>query len=149
MKVIFLKDVKGVAKKQEIKEVKEGYAKNFLFKKNLAVEATKQNIEKFEKQRAEAEKEQAEKLEQAKKIADELSKIGVTITKKVGDTGKLYGAITAQEIADAINAQGLEVDKKDINLKSPIKELGAYNLDVKVYPGVKAQIKVVIDAAQE
>lgn len=146
MKVIFLDNVKGVAKKDEMKEVKEGYAQNFLFKKKLAIEATPQNIKMLEEKKKQAKDREDKKIADAKALAEKLNKVGIIITGKGGDTGKLYGAITAAEIAKALEAEGLDVDKKDIALKDPIKEPGEYSVKVKIFMDINAQIKVIVKA---
>lgn len=145
MKVIFLKDVKGVAKKGDIKDAKDGYAKNFLFKQNLAVEATEANLKKLEQQKAnEVAKEQKRKSD-AKELAQKLKSVGIKISKKSGETGKLYGAITASDIAEALKLEGLEVDKRDIDLPDPIKDVGIYNVKVNIYMDIKSEIKVEVN----
>jgi large subunit ribosomal protein L9 len=146
MKVIFLANVKGVAKKDEMKEVKDGYAKNFLFKKKLAVEATPANIQALDAKKQQEKEREAQKIADAKALADKLNKVGVTIAGKGGDTGKLYGAITSAEIAKALADEGLEIDKKDIALKDPIKEPGEYSVKVKIFMEINAQVKVIVKA---
>ena len=144
MKVIFLKDVKGVAKKGDIKEAKDGYAKNFLFKQNLAVEATEANLTKLAQQKAnDAAKEQKRK-DDAKTLAEKLKKVGIKMSKKCGETGKLYGAITSSDIAEALKAEGLEVDKRDIDLHDPIKETGVHAVKVNIYMDIKSEIRVEV-----
>ncbi|UOD35310.1 50S ribosomal protein L9 [Deferribacteraceae bacterium V6Fe1] len=146
MKVIFLKDVKNVAKANEIKEVKEGYARNFLFKNNLAVEATKENIDKLNKKLEKIAATEEQRIQNAKDLAEKLKKLEVKIKKKAGEKGRLFGAITSAEIADEVNNLGIELDKKLIDLKTPIKEVGVFNVDVNIYKGIKGQLKVVVDA---
>lgn len=146
MKVIFLDNVKGVAKRDEIKDVKDGYAKNFLFKKKLAVEATPENIEAVEVKKQKAKEREDKKVAEAKALAEKLNKAGVTIKGRGGDTGKLYGAITSAEIAKALEGEGLDVDKKDIALKDPIKEPGEYSVKVKIFMDINAQVKVIVEA---
>jgi large subunit ribosomal protein L9 len=144
MKVIFLKDVKGVAKKGDIKESKDGYAKNYLFKNGIAVEATEANLKKLENQKAaEAAKEQKRK-DDAKALAQKLKTVGIKIGKKAGETGKLYGAITSADLAEALKAEGLEVDKRDIDLHDPIKDVGVYTVKVNIYMDIKSEIKVEV-----
>jgi len=146
MKVIFLANVKGVAKKDDIKEVKDGYAKNFLLKKKLAVEATAENIQALDNKKQKEKAREDKKIAEAKTLAETLNKTGVTISGKGGDTGKLYGAITSSEIAKALADAGVEVDKKDIALKDPIKEPGEYSIKVKIFMDINAQVKVVVTA---
>lgn len=146
MKVIFLDNVKGVAKRDEIKDVKDGYAKNFLFKKKLAVEATPENIQMVEEKKQKNKEREDKKIADAKALAEKLNKTGVTISGKGGDTGKLYGAITSSEIAKALEAEGLNVDKKDIALKDPIKEPGEFSVKVKIFMDINAEVKVIVKA---
>ena len=146
MKVIFLANVKGVAKKDEMKEVKDGYAKNFLLKKKLAVEATPENIQALEEKRQKDKDREDKKIADAKALAEKLNKVGITISGKGGDTGKLYGAITSSEIAKALADEGLDIDKKDIALKDPIKEPGEYSVKVKIFMNINAQVKVLVKA---
>lgn len=146
MKVIFLQNVKGVAKKDEIKEVKDGYAQNFLLKKKLAVEASPVNVQAVaDRQQAEKDKE-AHKIAEAKVLAETLNKTGIVITGKGGDTGKLYGAITSADIAKGLHDAGVEVDKKDIAMKDPIKEPGEYKIKVKIFQEINAEVKVTVKA---
>ncbi|WP_022851423.1 50S ribosomal protein L9 [Limisalsivibrio acetivorans] len=146
MKVIFTQDVKNVAKKNEIKDVKAGYAKNFLYKKGLAVPATKANMERAEKLQEEEQKNEEIRIEEAKKLAERLNSVGIKFTRKAGETGKLYGAITSQEIADELANQGVEVDKKDIALDEPLKDIGEHKVKVNIYMDIKAEVKVEVDA---
>lgn len=145
MKVIFLKDVKGVAKKGDMKDAKDGYAKNFLFKKNIAVEATPENIAKLDQEKADAAAKEAARIEKSKELAKELDKTGIKFTKKSGENGKLYGAITSQDIADELQKLGLNVDKKDIDLKEPIKTAGVHKVQVSLYLGTKGNVTVNVD----
>jgi len=146
MKVIFLKDVKNVAKANEIKEVKEGYARNYLFRNNLAVEATKENIDKLNKKLEKIALTEEQRIQNAKDLAEKLKKLEVKMKKKAGEKGRLFGAITSAEIADEVKNLGVELDKKLIDLKTPIKEVGVFNVDVNIYKGIKGQLKVVVDA---
>jgi len=147
MKVIFLKDVKGSGQKDEIKEVKDGYAKNFLLKKKVAIEATPENLAMLDEKKAQAEAKEADRVQKAKELAAKLDKAGITMQVKAGETGKLYGAITSQDIADGLEKQeGLKVDKKDIVLKDPIKTTGSHKVTIALYKGVKANVTVNINA---
>ncbi|XOB65717.1 50S ribosomal protein L9 [Deferribacteres bacterium DY0037] len=146
MKVIFLDNVKGVAKRDEIKDVKDGYAKNFLFKKKLALEATSANIQALEEKKQKNKEREDKKIAEARELAEKLNKVGVTIVGKGGDTGKLYGAITSSEIAKALADEGLEIDKKDIALKDPIKEPGEFSVKVKIFMDINAHVKVIVKA---
>jgi large subunit ribosomal protein L9 len=148
MKVIFLKDVKNVAKANEIKDVKEGYARNYLFKNNLAVEATKANIEKLNRKLEQVATTEEARLKNARDLAEKLSKLEIRMSKKAGEKGRLFGAITSAEIADEVNRLGVTLDKKLIDLKNPIKEIGTHVIDINIYKGIKGQLKVIVDAEE-
>ena len=146
MKVILKEDVKGQGKKGEIVNVSDGYARNYLFPRNLAQEATAQNLNSAQvKQEAAAHKKEMEK-KNAQEMAKQLENKGVVIKAKCGSTGRLFGAITNAEIAEALNQQtGLELDKKKVVLANPIKELGEYTVTVKLYAGVQATIGLKVE----
>lgn len=143
MKVILNADVKGKGKKGEIVNVSDGYARNFLFPKNLAKEATAQNLNAAKvAQDAAKHKKLVEKAE-ALALAEKLSGKTVQLKAKCGEGNRLFGAVTAAEVAEALKAgMGIEVDKKKIALSGGIKELGTYDVAVKVYAEVSATIKV-------
>lgn len=144
MKVIFQKDVKGKGKKGDIKEIADGYARNFLIPKGLAKEATSGNIKETITHKENEEKRKAHDLEQAKKLAEDLKKQEVTIYSKSGENGKLFGAITSKQIATALKAVKIDVDKRKIMLDEPIKNLGITEIKIKLHPEVVATIKVNI-----
>ena len=145
MKVILLEDVKSVGKKGELINASEGYAKNFLFPKKLAVEATKSNLNDFElKQKAEVKRKQ-EELEKAQELATALNEKVVTIKVKTGGNGKLFGSVTNKEVADAIVEQTkLDIDKKKVSIGDPIKMLGERTATIKLHPKVSAEVTIKI-----
>ena len=145
MKVILLEDVKSVGKKGELVNAGDGYAKNFLFPKKLAVEATKSNLNDFElKQKAEA-KRKKEELEQAQNMAKELENKTVTVKVKTGENGKLFGSVTNKEVAEEIVKQtGMEIDKKKVSIGDPIKMVGERTAVIKLHPKVSAEITIKI-----
>ena len=145
MKVILLEDVKSLGKKGEIVNVNDGYARNFLFPKNLAVEANNENMSKLKaKQDSNAYKKSQEK-EEAQKIAQKLSKIQLKIPVKAGENGKIFGGVSAKEIADVLKEEyKIEVDKKKIELKETIKTLGIRTVNIKLYEGVIGNLKIDI-----
>ena len=145
MKVILLEDVKSVGKKGELVNTSDGYAKNFLFPKKLAVEATKSNLNEFElKQKAEA-KRKKEELEQAQKMAKELEDKIVTVKVKTGENGKLFGSVTNKEVAEEIVKQtGLKIDKKKVSIGDPIKMVGERTAVIKLHPNVAGEITIKI-----
>jgi large subunit ribosomal protein L9 len=144
MKVILLADVKGVGKKGEVLNASDGYARNFLFPRKLAQEATDANMNVLNlKKEAERRKKLAE-IEAAQKLADELKGKEVKIMAKSGESGRLFGSITSKDIADALNTQyKVNVDKKKIVVDT-IRTLGTYEVEVKIYPEVSTKISVVI-----
>ncbi len=143
MKVILKADIKGVGKKDQIINASDGYARNFLFPKNLAVEANKENMSKLKaKQDSNAFKKSQEK-EEAKKIAEKLSKIQLKIPVKSGENGKIFGGVSAKEIAELLKENyKIEIDKKKIELKETIKTLGARTIQIKLYEGITGNLKI-------
>lgn len=145
MKLILLQDVKSVGKKGELINASEGYAKNYLIPKNLAVEATKSNLNDYElKQKAEAKRKQ-EELEHAQKLAEALKDQVVTIKVKTGGNGKLFGSITNKDVAaEIIKQTGMDLDKKKISIGDTIKMLGERTAVIKLHPKVTAEVTVKI-----
>lgn len=142
MKVIFLQDVKGKGKKGEIKEVSDGYARNFLLKNGLASEATSGNVKEMKAFQDSQEKRKEEELKQAQKLGKQLEDITVTIPSKSGEGGKLFGAVTSKQIAEALKKQNYKIDKRKILLDDPIKSLGYTQVSIKLHPEVTATVKV-------
>ena len=143
MKVILKADIKGVGKKDEVINASDGYARNFLFPKNLAVEANAENMSKLKaKQDSNAFKKYTEK-EEAKKLADKLTRIMVKVEVKAGENGKIFGGVSAKEIADNLEKQhSIKIDKKKIDLKETIKTLGMFTIEIKLYEGVVGKLKI-------
>lgn len=145
MKVIFLKDVKGSGKKGEIKNVADGYARNMLLPKDLAVEATPENLNKLQGQQASAQHKVDVDIQNAKATAEKLKDQKVIITAKAGSNGKLFGSVTAGNVADAIEKQfGVKIDKKKIVLSTDIKNFGSYTANIKLYNGISEKIDVEV-----
>jgi len=143
MKVIFLQDVKGKGKKGEVKKVSAGYATNFLFKNNLAEEATEGNLRKLKaQQQKQSERAQEEKAE-ADKLKQELAALTVELSARSGEDGRLFGSITNKQVADELKKQfKLKVDRRKIELKEPIRSLGQHQIPVKLHPDVTGTIRV-------
>lgn len=143
MKVILKADIKGVGKKDQIINASDGYARNFLFPKNLAVEANAENMSKLKaKQDSNAFKKSQEK-EEAEKVADKLKKILVKIKVKSGANGKIFGGVSSKEIAENLERQyQIKVDKKKIDLKDTIKTLGTFDVEIKLFEGVIGKVKI-------
>jgi len=145
MKVILQEDIRGTGKKGEIIQVSDGYARNFLFPRKLAVEATASNLSNQEKHLQAQEHRRRVEEEAAKELAGKLRNLGVRVTLRVGKDGKAYGAVSNSQIADALKEQyGYEVDRKKIVLKDPIKEIGESEASVKLYAGISAQLKIIV-----
>ena len=142
MKVILLKDVKAQGKKGDIIDVGDGYAKNFLLKQGLAQVATTDSINSINIKNAAAAHQKELEKQAAAKTAKELKGSEVTVAIRSGENGKIFGSVTAKEIADAFAKLGKPIDKKQIVLKEPIKTLGQFKITVKVYPGISADCHV-------
>ena len=143
MKVILLEDVKSLGKKGDVCEVSDGYARNFIIPRKKGVEATAENLNNLKLKKANDEKIARENLENARVLADKLAGQPVTLKVKVGEGGKLFGAISSKEIAAAVLDQtGLDIDKKKIVLAEPIKTLGAHEIRLKLHKDVSATLTV-------
>ena len=148
MKVIRLQDIKGTGKKDEIINVSDGFAKNYLFVKNLALEANTDNMNKYNARKAKEQKAKQEELEAAKKLAEDLQKLTVKLTVKAGENGKIFGGITNGQIAEKLEEQHkIKIDKKKIILNEPIKNVGRTLVDVKLHEGVSTKFAVYIVSA--
>jgi len=140
MKVILKDNIKGVGKKDEIINASDGYARNFLFPKNLAKLKAKQNSTAFKK---------GQEKEEAQKVAEKMKKIMLTIRVRAGKNGKIFGGVSSKEIAEELQkVHNISVDKKKIDLKEPIKELGTRNVDVKLFEGVVGIVRVNLVAEE-
>lgn len=146
MKVILLQDVKGLGKKGEIVNAKDGYARNFLFPKNLAKEATEGNVKVLEEQKTAKRLRQEEELAKAKELAEKLSELIVELKGKSGENGKLFGSITTKDVSEALKKQHkIDIDKRKMDIEGGnIKTIGTTIVDVKVYPNVSAKLKVKV-----
>lgn len=142
MKVILLRDVETVGNAGEIVQVADGYARNFLIPKRQALPATDANVAKFESQRRQHEAAAEREKRAAEGIAAELEKASLTAQVKVGEGERLFGSVTAQNIADLLKEQGHDVDRRTIELEEPIRELGVYNVPIRVHSEVKATVKL-------
>ena len=143
MKVILKADIKGVGKKDEVINASDGYARNFLFPKNLAVEANKENMVKLKAKQDSAKFQKNQEKEEAMKIADKLSKILLKIKVKAGENGKIFGGVSSKDIAQELSKQySIEVDKKKIDLKETIKTLGVHNIEIKLFEGVVGKLRI-------
>lgn len=145
MEVILLEDVKSLGKKGEIVKVSDGYARNYIIKKNLGKEATARNLNELKLQKQHEEKLAQEKLDAAKEIANELKDKSVTLSIKTGSGGRSFGSVSTKEIAVAIKSQlGYDIDKKKMSLDIPVKSPGTYTLTIKLHPKVTGKMDVIV-----
>lgn len=145
MKVILLQDVKSLGKKDEIVDVSDGYARNFVLPKKLGLEATPKNLNELKLKKAHEDKVAAEVLAEAQALAAQMKEESISLTIKVGEGGRTFGSISSKEVAEAINKQlGHNVDKKKIVLKEPIKSLGTHIVDIRLHTKVTAQMSVKV-----
>ena len=147
MKVILIQDVKGKGKKGEIVNVADGYAKNFLLKNNLAKLATAEELNENKGQKDALNFKKEQELLSAKELANKISKTSIKMFVKCGENGKIFGSITSKEIADTFAKQNIEIDKRKIILKEPIKNTGTYKLEIKLHPEVTVQFILEVDIA--
>ncbi len=145
MKVILLQDIKNVGKKDEIINANDGYARNFLFPKNLAIESTKDNLLKLQAKKDSQKHKKNLEIEEFKKQAEKIKDITLEIKVKAGANGKIFGGVTSKEISEELKKQyKMEIDKKKINLKETIKNVGKFSIDIKFGEGVSAKLTLDI-----
>lgn len=145
MKVILLQDVKSLGKKDQIVDVSDGYARNFVLPKKLGLEATPKNLNELKLKKAHEDKVAAEVLAEAQALAEQMKEESVTLSIKVGEGGKTFGSVSSKEVAEAVKKQlGHDIDKKKIVLKEPIKSLGTHIVDIKLHTKVTAQLSVKV-----
>ncbi len=148
MKVILLSDVKNLGKKGEVVNTSDGYARNFLFPRKLAQEATADNLHILNAKKETERRKKLAEIEEAQRIAEKLKNKEIKIVTKTGDNGRLFGAITSKDVAELINKQyGTQIDKKKIVMDT-LKLVGSYDIEVKIYPEVSTKMKVVIASEQ-
>ena len=144
MKVILIEEMRGLGTRGDIISVKDGYARNYLIPKKLAREATSGNLKSIEQERKKWALLAQQEKEQAQKAADSVKGVKITVTKRVGEHGQLFGSVTTNEIADALHLKGIEVDKRRIELAHPIKTIGTHDVEVKLHKDVAAHIQVEV-----
>ncbi len=145
MKVILLDNIKGVGKKDEIINASDGYARNYLLPKKLAVEANSENLSKLNNKKEAANYRKDVEKQNAEELAKKLKGIMLKIKVKAGENGKIFGGVTSKEISENLKSQyNFIVDKKKIDLKETIKTLGEFNIDIKLYEGVIAKLKIEV-----
>ncbi len=147
MKVILLEDVRGVGDAGSVENVPDGYARNFLLPRKLAILATEGSLRNLEHHRAQIRRRQARESSNAKAVAEQLAQITVKLSAKAGEAGKLYGSITHAEIAEALAAQhNLTIDRRDITLPYPIKSLGQHEAHVRLHKDVEATLRIEVES---
>ncbi len=142
MEVILKSDVSGLGKALDVVNVKDGYAQNFLFPKQLATQATPRNKELLEKDRATAEEYYLKERKQAETMAEQLKNVSVTIAAKTSEGEKLYGSVTSKEVSAKLKETGIDIDRKQIEIVDPIKTLGMYSIKVHLPPDIETKIKL-------
>lgn len=142
MKVILRKDLEKIGKVGDVVEVKDGYARNYLFPKNLALPATPGNLKRVEDEKRIFLKKKEKIKEEAMTVAEKLERKSVTIPVQVGEQEQMFGSVTAQDIANMLNQEGFDIDKNQVELPEPIKSLGIYNVKINLYPGVAPTVRV-------
>ncbi len=144
MKVILTEEIRGLGTRGDVVNVKEGYARNYLLPKNLAREATPGNLKSVEQERKKWALLASQEKDVAQKAATSVQGMKITVQKRVGENGQLFGSVTANEIADALEAKGIDVDKRRIELAHAIKSLGVHDVDVRLHREVTAHIQVEV-----
>ncbi len=148
MKVILKRDVKGLGREGDLKDVKDGYARNFLLPTTAAVVADKGAVANWERHREQREERDRAVRAEADAIAAKLGELKLVVPVKAGERGRLFGAVTGHQISELINREGIELDRHAVHLREPIKALGDYRIDVKLMPGVETVVSVSVVAAE-
>lgn len=149
MKVILLQDIEDLGKKYEVKEVKDGYARNLLLPQKLVKAATKQSLKWLADQKEVIEKEAEEDLKKAQELASKIDGLEVSIDVKIGDEGQMFESVNAQKISEKLKEMGLEVKKSHILLQEPIKEVGEYPVKVNLEHNLEVELKVIISGQEK
>ena len=142
MEVIFIKDLKGQGKKGEIKQVKDGYAENFLIKKGYAIKSTKSSLEKLEDENKAKAKEEEKAKKEALSIKEKLEKVTLTFKVKTGDNDKVFGSVSLKQIKDELKKENYNFEKQQIRLLDSLSSLGFHNIEITIYKDITAKIKV-------
>lgn len=149
IKIFLIENVEGLGEKGEIKEVSQGYANNFLFRKKLAIKATPEIMNEYQQKLTSFEKKKTKHEEEFRKLAELLKNTEIVLKKKAGKMGKLFGAVTQKEVTDALlSQQGIKLDKKQIHFTTQIKQVGEFSATVELGFGLKEEFKIVVEAEQ-
>lgn len=149
MEVILKKDFVQLGYEGDICKVKDGYARNFLFPRGIAVIKNKANLNSLQEMQKKLEKKRAKRIQEAEILRGKIVDITLTIPVKVGDTGKLYGSVSQQTIVDALKSQDIEINKRDVHMEKHIKDLGNFEVEVKLYHSVNAKINIEVVKLEE
>jgi large subunit ribosomal protein L9 len=144
MKVILLEDIDTIGKMGDTVSVKNGYARNYLIPRNLALPATARNLKAHEHQLRDIERKVSKIVSEAQSLADKITGVSLTFNRKTGEKGRLFGSVTNMDIADALKEKGLTIDRKDIVLPEPIKSLGEFDVQVKLHHDVSPVVKITV-----
>ncbi|QIA28101.1 50S ribosomal protein L9 [Thermaerobacter sp. PB12/4term] len=145
MKVVLLQDVKGLGRKGDIKDVADGYARNFLLPKGLAREATREVLNQIQQQEAARQRRARQELEQARSLAHRLDGRAVEVRARAGESGRLFGSVTSQDVVEALaRTFGVKIDRKRVELPEPLRQLGSYDVVLRLHPEVTCRITVVV-----
>lgn len=142
MEIVLTKDYEQLGKAMDVITVKDGYARNFLIPKGIAVPATEGNRKKVAEAKRIAEVHEEKKIKEARQLAKKIEQVPCTIPVKVGEEDKIFGSVTAQEIADFLKKEGFDIEKRHVDLEEPIKQLGVYSIRIALYKDVEAKLKV-------
>ena len=149
MKIILTQDFDELGFAGDVIRVSDGYARNFLIPKDIALEASKENLKFMETQKKKIEVKRLKAKEDAEKISEKIKDTIITVKQKVGEEGKLYGSVTTMDIAAELEKQGIDIDRRKITLEKSIKNLGDYDIPIKLYPEVTGSIKLIVEAEEE
>jgi len=144
MKVILKEDIKGLGKLGDIVNVAEGYGRNFLLPRKKAIEATPENIRSVEREKRKIEEKLKRDHQEAEELAKRISESTITLSRQVGEGDKMFGSVTSADIVEALEKEGIKIDKRQVHLEKPIKELGLFHIPVKLLPDVSTVLKVWI-----
>ncbi|OGW14839.1 MAG: 50S ribosomal protein L9 [Nitrospirae bacterium GWA2_42_11] len=144
MKIILKEDVKGLGKAGAIVNVAEGYGRNFLLPQKKAVDATPDNLKKAEKEKKKEEEKQKHLIVDAQELAKKVNEYSITISRQVGEGEKMFGAVTSSDIAEALEKEGINIDKRQVYIEKPIKDLGLFQVPIKIHQDITSLLKVWI-----
>ncbi len=144
MRIILLESIENLGRKGEIVNVKDGYARNYLIPKGLAIKVTQSNIKMIQEKQKKLEKEREKEIRTVEDLKNRIESLKLTFYKRAGEEDVLFGSVTSAEIEEKLKEEGIEIEKKKIVIKEPIKKLGEHEVEVKVHPEVKAKLKIEV-----